>query len=146
MLARSLAILCVVALSACGLGQSRLNPLNWGGARSERIDRVPVAARPIVEQVVSLEAAPTPGGVIVSAVGLPPTQGWWEAELVRVGSADPSVLTLDFAILPPTEPRPAGTQPSREVLAGAFYSAQDLAGIRTIAVQGLSNRRSVSRR
>ena len=146
MLARSLAILCVVAVSGCGLGQSRLNPLNWGGARTERIERAAVAARPVVEQVVSLEAEPTRGGVIVTAVGLPPTQGWWQADLVRVASADPSVLVLDFEILEPLEPRPAGTQPSREVLTGAFFTTQELAGIGTIAVQGRSNRRSVSRR
>ncbi|CTQ50793.1 hypothetical protein [Jannaschia donghaensis] len=147
MFARITAVLAIGALSACGVGQTRLNPLNWFGSdREERIEQVRAeAARPVVQQVVSLKAEPTPGGVIVTAVGLPPTQGFWEAELVRVASSDPSVLVLDFGILDPLTPEPVGTQPSREVLAGAFFSTQDLAGIRTIAVQGLTNRRSVSR-
>ena len=98
-----------------------------------------------MQQVVSLEVAQTRSGAIISAVGLPPTQGFWEADLVRVPTDDPSVLLLDFRILPPITPEPVGTQPSREVLAGTTYSTQDLAGIRTIVVQGEMNRRSVSR-
>ncbi|MCK0166519.1 hypothetical protein MWU52_03035 [Jannaschia sp. S6380] len=139
--------LVVTALAGCGAGQTRLNPLNWFGSdREERIAEARTEdARPVVDQVVSLSVAPTTGGAIVSTVGLPPTQGYWEAELVRVPTDDPSVLLLDFNILPPLASEPVGTQPSREVLAGRVFSTQDLAGIRTIAVQGLQNRRSVSR-
>lgn len=145
--ARIGAALALAALAGCGLGQTRLNPFTlFGSQRVERIETVrAVAARPVVDQVVSLEVAPTPSGAIVSVVGLPPTQGYWEADLVPVPSADPGVLVLDFAILPPLAPRPAGTQPSREVLAGAVFTTQELAGIRTIVVQGARNRRSVSR-
>lgn len=147
MFARIAAVLAVTAVSACGVGQTRLNPLNWFGSdREERIEQVrSEAARPVVDSVVSLKAEPTPGGVLISAVGLPPTQGFWEAELVPVPSDDPSVFVLDFNILPPFSGEPVGTQPSREVLVGAFFTTQDLVGVRTIAVQGLSNRRSVSR-
>ncbi|SDZ35592.1 hypothetical protein SAMN05444004_11179 [Jannaschia faecimaris] len=147
MFARITAVLAVTALAGCGIGQSRLNPMNWFGSdREERIDQARAEpSRPVVQEVVSLKAEPTPGGVIISAVGLPPTQGFWEAELVRIASDDPAVLVLDFNILPPLTPEPVGTQPSREVLAGAFFTTQDLTGVRTIAVQGLSNRRSVSR-
>ena len=145
--ARIGAALALLALAGCGLGQTRLNPFNWFG--SDREERIEVAraepTRPVVDQVVSLEVAPTPSGAIVSTVGLPPTQGFWEAELVRVPTDDPSVLLLDFQILPPITPEPVGTQPSREVLGGAVFSTQDLAGIRTIVVQGARNRRSVSR-
>lgn len=145
---RITAALIAAALAGCGAGQSRLNPLNWFGSDQEQ--RIAAAraepVRPVVDQVVSLEVAPTTGGAIVSTVGLPPTQGYWEAELVRVATDDPSLLLLDFAILPPLAPQPVGTQPSREVLAGTRFTTQELAGIRTIAVQGLSNRRSVSRR
>ena len=147
MTARIGAVLAVTALAGCGLGQTRLNPFNWFGSdREERIEVARVAtARPVVQQVVSLEGAQTRSGAIISAVGLPPTQGFWEADLVRVPTDDPSVLLLDFRILPPITPEPVGTQPSREVLAGTTYSTQDLAGIRTIVVQGEVNRRSVSR-
>ncbi len=147
MFARITAGLAVAVVAGCGVGQTRLNPLNWFGPdRSERIERVADAPlRPMVQQVVSLSAEQTSGGVIVAAVGLPPTQGFWEAELVRVPSPDPSILVLDFGLLPPLTAQPVGTQPSREVLVGGFYSAQDLAGVRTIVVQGLANRRSISR-
>lgn len=136
-----------LALTACGAAE-RLNPLRlFGTDREERIEAAAaVPTQPVVETVLSLSVDPTPGGAIVSAVGLPPTQGWWEADLVRVASADPSVAVLEFRILPPVDPRPAGTQPSREVLAGAFLSRQDLDGISTIAVQGRANRRLISRR
>lgn len=139
--------LALAALAGCGLGQSRLNPLNlFGSDREQEIEAVRTqAAAPIVDQVVSLEIAQTRSGVIVSSVGLPPTQGFWEADLVPVPSDDPSILLLDFRLLPPLGREPAGTQPSREVLAGLVLSTQDLAGIRTIAVQGARNRRLVSR-
>lgn len=134
------------ALSACGLGQSRLNPFNWGGGASAPAAVRAETARPVVDQVVSLEIAQTRSGAILSAVGLPPTQGYWEADLAPVPSADPTVLVLDFRILPPVEPTRVGTQPSREVLTGLVLSTQDLAPYRAIVVQGARNSRSVSRR
>ncbi|WP_179379923.1 hypothetical protein [Jannaschia marina] len=147
MFARITAVMALTALAGCGLGESRVNPLNWFGSdREERIEAARTdPGRPVVQQVVSLKAEPTPGGVIVSAVGLPPTQGFWEAELARIPTEDAGVMLLQFNISPPLTPEPVGTQPSREVLAGAFFTTQELAGVRTIAVQGQTNRRSVSR-
>lgn len=147
MFARITAVLALSTLAACGVGQTRLNPLNWFGSdREERIEAVRVApSRPVVQEVVSLTADRTQGGALITAVGRPPTQGFWEAELTRVSSDDPSVLLLNFNILPPLAAEPVGTSPSREVLAGAVFSNQDLAGVRTIVVQGLANRRSISR-
>lgn len=139
----------LLAVAGCGsVSESRLNPFGWFGR--DRSEDLADAARaeteaPVIDQVLSLSVDATPGGAIVSTVGLPPTQGFWEAELVRVPTEDPSVMLFDFRILPPLEPRPAGTQPSREVLAGTILSNQDLNGIRTIAVQGQRNRRSVRR-
>ena len=142
--ARIGAILAVAALAGCGSGPS---PLSLFGSKRDRTIEAARAdpAQPTVDQVVSLDVAQTRSGVIVSAVGLPPTQGFWEANLVRVPSGDPSVLLLDFRILRPLTRHPVGTQPSREVLAGLALSRQDLAGIRSIAVQGARNRRIVSR-
>ena len=131
----------LLALVGCGLGQTRLNPLNWFGRDSS--ERIESAAAAVPTRPVS--AAPMPGGAIISTVGLPPTQGFWEAQLVRLPTEAPGTLLLEFRILPPIEPKPAGTQPSREVLAGTFISDQDLAGIRTITVQGRQNRRSIRR-
>ncbi|MEO0861695.1 MAG: hypothetical protein AAFY65_13870 [Pseudomonadota bacterium] len=138
----------VVAVAGCGgVEGSRLNPLNWFGASSsDPISRAQAApTRPVIDQVLSLKVDPTPNGAIISTVGLPPTQGFWEAELARLPTDDPSVLLFEFRILPPLERLPAGTQPSREVLAGTRVSTRDLEGIRTISVQGAQNRRSVRR-
>ena len=145
---RIAAALAVLAVTGCGVSETRLNPFNWfGGDRSEAITAEARAevTTPVIDQVVSLTVDPTPGGAIVSTVGLPPTQGFWDAELVRMPTDDPSVILFDFRILPPLERYPAGTQPSREVLGGTFLTNQDLAGVRTIAVQGAQNRRSVRR-
>lgn len=144
------AVLAVLAVAGCGIGQSRLNPLNWFGNSSSEARAIAAAEAagpsiPLINQVLSLTVDRTPGGAIISTVGLPPTQGFWEAELVRVPTEDTSVMLFDFRILPPLEQRRVGTQPSREVLAGTLVSNQDLAGIRTIAVQGTQNRRSVRR-
>ncbi|MFO6463548.1 hypothetical protein [uncultured Jannaschia sp.] len=137
----------LLALVGCGVGQSRLNPLNWFGRDTSETIEVARAttSQPVVDQVLSLEAAQTPGGAIISTVGLPPTQGFWEAELVQVPADDPGVLLLEFRILPPVTRQPVGTQPSREVLAGRVFTTQDLAGVRTITVRGARNQRSIRR-
>lgn len=143
MTARIGATLALAALAGCS-SELPFNP--FGPSRAERIDAARLAAdRPVVDQVVSLEVAPTRSGAIVSVVGLPPTQGYWEADLIRVPSGDPSVLLLDFALLPPPMAQPVGTRPSREVLGGAALTNRDLAGIRTIVVRGARNSRSVRR-
>lgn len=138
--------LALLALAGCGAVGS---VFGFGNDRNEPrggpTEASSEAQLPLIDQVLSLTVDPTPGGVIVSAVGLPSTQGFWEADLVPIASDDPSVLVLDFYVEPPLTPSRVGTQPSREVLAGAFFSTQDLIGIRTIAVQGRLNRRSVSR-
>ncbi|MEM7710120.1 MAG: hypothetical protein AAF264_05090 [Pseudomonadota bacterium] len=138
---RLTAVLAVLALAGCGSVTFLGN--NTG---EEEIRAALETDDPLVDQVVSLEVNPTPGGVIVSAVGLPQTQGFWEADLIPAESADPGVLLLEFYIAPPLSQRPQGTQPSREVLAGAFYSVQDVAGIRAIAVRGKRNILSASTR
>lgn len=142
-----LATAALLALVGCGVGQTRLNPFNWfGSSTSEAVSSdSQQPTEPVVDQVLSLDVAATPSGAIVSAVGLPATQGFWDAELVRLPTDDASLLLLEFRILPPLFPHPEGTQPSREVLAATVLSNQDLAGIRTIAVQGIQNRRSVRR-
>ncbi|MEM9320064.1 MAG: hypothetical protein AAGA70_13825 [Pseudomonadota bacterium] len=136
-----------LALAAC---ESRLNPLNWfGGAREERIsapDEAPEAAdpRPLVDQVVDLTIDPLPGGAVVTAVGLPPRQGFWQAELVEASRED-GRLVYEFRLLPPLSQTDQGSRASREVVTATALSDQDLAQIREIVVQGQSNR-LISRR
>lgn len=145
-----------LTLSACGrVAESRLNPFNWFG-RSEAApaatpvpaaDAVPEDGRLTVAEVTGLEVTRTPGGALVVARGLPPTQGWWDAELMALNDGVPvdGVLTYAFRVAQPPESRRVSTPQSRELTAGVFLSDQSLDGVRRIVVQGTANSRSVSR-
>ncbi|MDA8747151.1 hypothetical protein N9M66_02950 [Litoreibacter sp.] len=144
-----LAILAVAMIvSACS---SRLNPVNWFGRdRAEVVETAPDAnvtrdGRRFVDQVVQLAVDATPNGAIVRAVGLPLTQGYWDAELVRVNSQDPSLVVFEFRVVPPLERRNQGTEQSREIIAATSISNAALQGVRSISVVGARNRRSVRR-
>lgn len=149
---RILMALLVVVLGLGGCA-SRLNPFNWfGGDREERITidetivAEPTDGRQLVPEIVSLNVDPMPGGAILRAVGLPPRQGYWEADLVEVGR-DGSEIVFEFRVYQPYDPNTrVGPPQSREILAGTSLSTQDLAGIRSIVVVAQQNRRSVSRR
>ncbi|MCB1367998.1 MAG: hypothetical protein KDK00_09555 [Rhodobacteraceae bacterium] len=140
-------------LSACGaVRDSRLNPFNWFGRdREERVQAVeiqgPVETRPLVAQVISLKVDRMPGGAIIYAVGLPATQGHWDAELVSLNGEVPEkgTLTYEFRLAPPPGPTRQSTPQSREVVVGLFVSDQALLGVRNIAVIAQQNRRSVRR-
>ena len=75
---------------------SKLNPFNWFG-HSQEAPAVPQETasgiandpRQLVAQVTTLDVAETAGGAIVRANGLPPTQGWWKAELVAENHGEP---------------------------------------------------------
>lgn len=145
-----LALAVVTSLAACG---SRLNPFNWfGGDRETRVAAVeadtPVRdadERQLVAEVIALSVEPVPQGAIVRATGLPPTQGYWEADLVEVERSEGSIV-YEFRVFPPPAATRVSTQRSREVVTGASLSNFDLQGIRTITVIAAQNRRSVSRR
>lgn len=144
-------------LSACGgFRDSRLNPLNWfgrsaegpaslepeGGYSGARGDfRVPV------REVTRMEVQRITGGALLTAAGLPPTQGWWDAELVEKVDEEPREGVLAFYLLI-AEPRVVSrvsTPQSREVTAGIFLSDQTLEGVRQIVVLGELNNRSSRR-
>lgn len=147
-----------LALSACGrIADSRLNPLNWFGrsevapaATLEPADgyaALPEDGRLSVTEVTGLEVTRTPGGALVVARGLPPTQGWWDAGLVALNDGVPveGVLTFAFRVAEPPAPRRVSTPQSRELTAGVFLSDQSLTGVRRIVVQGTANSRAVNR-
>lgn len=135
----------VLTVSACGrIRDSRLNPFNWFG-RSE-----PVAVQPggpelapdgrrLVAEVTSLVLDRTAGGVIVRAVGLPPTQGFWEAELVARPIDENGALVYDFRVFPPPREGEVSTRQSREIVVAAFLSNQRLERVSQISVQGERN-------
>ena len=88
-----------------------------------------------------------PGGAIVRATGLPPTQGWWDASLVAENSGLPvdGVLTYRFVVDQPREATRVSTQQSREVTAAAYLSDIKLEGISQIVVLGAENSQSSRR-
>ncbi len=132
---------------------SRLNPFNWfqpsqattlepKGGFPDRSD-----GRPLVDQVLSLVIEPVPGGAILRATGLPPTQGWWKADLVAQNGGVPQdgLLLYQFVMLPPLKTQPASAQGSREITAAVYLSTIDLAEVREIRVEAGQNARTIRR-
>ncbi|MCU0912251.1 MAG: hypothetical protein MUE98_13195 [Rhodobacteraceae bacterium] len=155
-----------LTLSACGaIRESRFNPLNWfGRSEASRVEEAqsfvrPADPRALVDQVTAMTVEQVPGGAIVRATGLPPTQGFWDAELVRVDQVietrgsdgtvtrvvDRSVLVYDFRIAPPPYAARQGTEPSRLVEVATFVSGNSLAEVSRIVVRGARSER-ISRR
>ena len=145
----ALSILAVLA--GCGaIRDSRVNPFNWFG--KDRVETVDADAqyesqdnRPRVDQVVSVKVEQVTGGAILRAVGLPQTQGYYEAELVQLQSETRGLLDFGFRIVPPQQVIRQGTTASREVTVAKFLSTQDLNGVSRIRVQAARNARSVRR-
>jgi hypothetical protein len=140
---RALVLMTVLGLALGGCGQSKLNPFNWFGKRPAPQPTTfltpAVDPRGLVAQVLSVKVEPYPGGVIVRATGLPPTQGYWSASLVPQPVDDKGKLVFEFRIAPPLKPFPAGTQPSREVTVAGNVSDFTLQTVTSIEVQGANN-------
>lgn len=151
----------LVGLGACGrVRDSRLNPFNWfGQSRSEEPTLAPaegyqanVDTRPVVDQVTALQVDRVPGGALVTATGLPQTQGHWAAALIAEATGpsgrplrDGATLGFEFRVAPPETPTRSGPPQSRELTATVYLTDQDLTGVRTITVKGLRNQRSARR-
>ncbi|SEM94374.1 hypothetical protein SAMN04488103_102514 [Gemmobacter aquatilis] len=134
----------VMFVSACGSFQdSRLNPFNWFGGAEPAAPALPAAKpadpRPLAARIIELKVEPMPGGAIVRATALPPTQGYWDAELVALDLGEDGVQIYEFRLIPPIEPLPAATPRSRQVTAAAYLSSVALGPIRAITVQGAEN-------
>ncbi len=146
-------VLTISAALLAGCGSSKLNPFNWfGGSESEKIDvpeyEISRDARQMVDQVLSFKIDRTPGGAILRVVGLPPTQGYWNGELVakNEGKPEKGVLTFEFHIEEPATFERAGTPISREVIVAYYITNNSLVGVRSIRILGTKNARSVRRR
>lgn len=144
------ALIVTTLLSDCArFGESRLNPSNWFGraqpAAPITLYVTPTDARALVAQVTELKVEPYPGGAIVRATGLPPTQGYWSAELVAQPVDAKGRLVYDFRIFPPTTPAAPGTPFSRQITVAANISTIRLAEVTTIVVQGANNALSARR-
>ena len=143
-------VVLATALGGCGrMRDSRFNPLNWFGPGRQAVVTDlyvrPDDARALVAEVTVLKVEPYPGGAIVRATGVPPTQGFWEAELVAQPLDDQGRLVFEFRVFPPPEPAAAGTAWSRQVTVAAALSDIKLQGVTAIVVQGASNALSARR-
>ncbi len=158
------ALALTLTTAGCGtIRDSKLNPFNWFGrdtaAPVETL--APRGGYPVkvgkpnqqqVAQVSSLSVEKIPSGAIITAMGLPPTQGYWDTDLVPLNDGAPDengTVTYVFMVSrPPADSAAARrvmTPQSREVSAAAFLSTYKLQGVRKIVVQGVSNARSVAR-
>lgn len=154
-----------VALSGCG--QSRLNPMNWFGHSAPEPAQDAQAAsglapkggyqaalvdlRPLVAQITSLQLKKTEGGMIVEAIGLPPTQGWWNAALVAADGGRPEngEIHYSFVAKPPLPGSPDAKRvmdtASREITAAAYINNVRLSHVRKIVVTAAGNSRTITR-
>ncbi len=152
-----LALAFVTTLSGCGFSESRINPMNWwdrtpeaptlepklGYAKDPDDNRIEIA------QLSRLELKKVHGGVVISAAGLPPTQGWWDADLMPVDGDDPvdGVLAFRFVVAEPLPGTPERTRVlndgSREVTVAKFVSVYKLDGVREITVRAANGTRSL---
>lgn len=137
-------------LAACGGSGGSFNPFNWFRpaqadqetlAYNPEADRVEAEYRGLVDQILSLQIDQTPGGAIIRAVGLPPTQGWHGAELVARNEELPvdGVLTYDFRIEEPYGFERIVNQTSREVVVAHHISDVALTGVTAIRIVGVQN-------
>jgi len=133
---------------------SKLNPFNWfkRSTNEETLAQLPdpnviIDHRGIVDQVTSLQIEKTGGGAIIHAVGLPPTQGFWDAELIPENGEQPvnGVLSYQFRIEQPPGFERQSTPHSREVVVGYFVSNFKLNGVSQIRVIGIRNARTSRR-
>ncbi|MDF1873779.1 hypothetical protein [Vannielia sp.] len=143
-----------LALSGCGsMRESRLNPFNWfGNSRSEQVQtetyEAPADPRPLVAQVAEMRIEKIPGGAILTVVGLPPTQGYWDAELVSTNpdeAPENGSLIYEFRIAQPADFQLQGAPRTREVTVGHYISDVKLQGVSRITVRGTGNQRTLRR-
>jgi len=123
--------------------ESRLNPMNWfGRAQPEVVTQLYVApeeTRPLIAKVTDLQVEPFPGGAIITATGLPPTDGYWRAELVGQPLDYKGRLVFEFRVSPPTTPASPGTPYARQITVATTVTTNKLQGATSIVVQGADN-------
>lgn len=142
----------VMVVTGCAtVRESRLNPFNWFGRSQEQRAVAQAAAqvdggRVQVDQVIALTVEPATGGAIVRAVGVPETQGWYKAELIREETEKEGEAVFRFVVKKPEGAVLTGTPMSREITAATFLTNFQLESIRTVTVTGAKNARSTRRR
>ena len=136
MLAPALAtMLCVVTTDAVATAEQLDIALR--AATHLSFDRLDVDGATSTNDTVLLLAS--------GASGVTPTQGWWDAELVKRDVEDEGVLVYEFRLQPPAEQTGVSTQQSREIDVAIYLSDVKLQNVREIVVQGAKNARSARR-
>ncbi|MEO9575698.1 MAG: hypothetical protein ABJ263_06975 [Tateyamaria sp.] len=166
-------LIATLGLSACG--ESRLNPVNWfGNGRSQPVAQTTtVETNPLipteergnlftvfgrrdveytgapVDQVTELVIERVPGGAIVRAAGVASYDGPFGVQLTPVNEdAEPVDGVLTYR-LEAERPRDAGRTTAtqvRTVNAAVRLTDRDLAGVKTIRVEGVRNAQTSARR
>ena len=154
---RTIALALVLALAGCGGSnrdpQERTAFGRWirGEDRIERLEPAPDIIRTdnrvLVGEITRILAEEVPGGVILWAEGLPPTEGYHSPGLVQIepDSAERGTLFYEFRVAPPPRPAPVGNAETRMMIEAIFISDIALEGITQATVIGQSNRRSTRR-
>lgn len=158
-------------LAGCGgWRDSRVNPGNWFGKSnsvavatdSDATDVNPllperqgksILAREepedlsvLVAEISALKVEPTPTGAIIYATGVAERQGAHEVQLRPALDSPAGTLEFTFNVVYPEGATAKGSVHSRSVHAAVTLSDQDLAGIRTIRVNGANNARDSRRK
>jgi hypothetical protein len=154
-----------LTLAACGaVRDSRVNPLNWFGQSSSEPVAEAAQTNPLIpkrgglfanarakeavylgqpfEQVTNLRIERVPGGAIIRATGLAARQGIYAVQLTPQNEAEEpvdGVLTYRLEGVRPGANTAVGTKPTREVIAARQLTNQQLAGVRSIRVEGQQN-------
>ncbi len=126
-----------------------LNPFGWFRTQPQNRTLAPqnpselrADPRRLIERLSNVRTERAPGGVILRATGLPPTQGYWNGELIPENGEQPvnGVLVYRFVIAPPPGFEPVSTPRSREVIVARFISAKKLESVSRIMVLSAGNR------
>jgi hypothetical protein len=163
----SILLISTLTLTACGsVRESRVNPFNWfGQAQSEPV-QTKKNTNPLIpekrgvglfaglreknnlyvgipfEQVTNLTIERVPGGAIIRATGLAARQGYYAVQLTPANEDElpvDGVLTYRLEGVRPNKNTAVGTVPTREVIAGRQLTDQEMAGVRSIRVEGQLN-------
>ena len=142
---RPLVLIALLPLAGCGQNVNVWAPKTWFGYGDTPADTQVEPdesqdPRPLVDSVTSASIEQANGGVIVRATGLPPTQGWWLAELMP-SPIENGELVLDFRISSPVDQAAQGTPRSREVTVAYTITRFSLErdGITRVVVRGERN-------
>ncbi len=152
------ALTSALILTGCGGGGSSagsgLNPFGWfrSGPKGKTLQKteqiaLPRDSRGLVDQIVVMRVERVPGGAIIRATGLPPTQGYWDGSLKPENEEKPvkGTLVYRFVIAPPPGFEQRSTPQSREVVVARYVTNAKLQGVSRIVVQAARNQMSSRR-